>query len=248
MFIDYLTLLLVNMAAGLVILAGFFLRGLSSPNPRPWAAPLAMVGAVAFLVGLHMTLTWPITGDLRFANVAFGETSVMLGVLLLGAALVVAKGWDLLPLSIYAVVAGVAAIVLGVTIYLLKLTQSPALATAGFVLSGLAGVAAPVVLLLRKQAKVRALMALVLLAAAGIWAFIGYGAYYMHVEGYTKGLRAPKPATAPASPGAQAQAGAGAQTTGSQPATPGLTSTQPGGAAGSQPGDLRRKIQDEYNR
>lgn len=207
MFIDYITLMLVNMAAGFAILACFFLWGVNGPNHRPWAPAFAMVGLVAFATGLHMTLTWPIPdlskvvpagGNLRFANIAFGEMSVLLGALFLGLALAAARGWGMLVLSVYAVLAGVAAIVVGVAIGKSGLTAKPELTAIGFVISGLAGVCSPVVLALRRVAIARAAMTLVLLAAGGIWAVTGYGAYWMHVNSYgpqEKTRQGPAPTT-----------------------------------------------------
>jgi len=43
-FIDYLTLMLVNMAAGLIVLAFFLWRGLGSPGEKSWAAGFAVAG------------------------------------------------------------------------------------------------------------------------------------------------------------------------------------------------------------
>ena len=37
MFIDYLPMMLVNMAAGLFVLAWFWCRGMDNPDQRAWA-------------------------------------------------------------------------------------------------------------------------------------------------------------------------------------------------------------------
>ena len=60
MFIDYITLMLINMAAGLVMLAFYVYLDLDRPNNQRWAPGFAMVGVVALITGLHMTFTWPL--------------------------------------------------------------------------------------------------------------------------------------------------------------------------------------------
>jgi len=189
-FIDYITLLLVNMTAGLVILAAFLLRGLGAATEKDWAPGLGIVGLVATLAGLHLALTWPIPQlpqiNLRFANAAFGETSVMLGVLFLGAALAVAKGWRLVPVGIYAAVAGAVAIVIGIRIAMLGLTAMPVPTGIGFILSGLAGI---LTLLVFLRTGVRALKlgaAACLIVAAAIWAFVAGAAYWSHLAAWSK--------------------------------------------------------------
>ena len=82
MFIDYLTIMLVNMAAGLAILALFVLKYLNGDRKK--LAPGFLVAASWPLVtGLHEIFTWPIVSSY---NIPFGEMSVLYGVLMLGAA------------------------------------------------------------------------------------------------------------------------------------------------------------------
>jgi putative membrane protein len=85
MFIDYVTLMLANMAAGLLVLAVFLWRDISAATPdsgRRWAPAMAVPGLIATITGFAMTFTWPLPSPY---NIAFGETSVMLGVLFLAA-------------------------------------------------------------------------------------------------------------------------------------------------------------------
>ncbi len=181
MFIDYLTLLLINMAAGYAILACFVFRGLDSDHEKAYVPAFAITGLVAVVMGAHMCAAWPLPGPY---NSAFGETSVMLGVLFLGGALAVAKGWPLHALGIYAVFAGLAAMVVGVRILQLGLTKSPGISGTGFLLSGLGGLLVLPVLMLRKVRLVRVLAAVVLLVAAIIWARTGLLAYSGHMESF----------------------------------------------------------------
>jgi putative membrane protein len=187
---DYITLMLANMAAGLVILACFFLWGLGKPNEKSWAAGLAIVGLVAVVAGFHMTLTWPIPklekANLQWADAAFGETTVMLGVLFLGAALATARGWSLVPVTIYGAIAGGLAIVLGVRILDLGLSAKPPLTGAGFILTGLAGVASLWVALMPQRRLPKVVAAVLLIPAAGIWLLTVALGYWMHLEALSK--------------------------------------------------------------
>jgi len=183
--IDFLTLMLINMAAGLLVLAWYVARGLDDPDQPRWAAAFAVPGLVATLSGFRVTWTWPLPGSF---NSAFGETSVMLGVLLLGAAWSLAKNRDLLPLGIYAFFAGLTGILIGVRIVALGLTLVPLLTGLGFVLTGSAGVFAGLTLRLRSNMPVRIMGALVLVASAAIWALNGYMGYWDHLQRFAKYL------------------------------------------------------------
>jgi putative membrane protein len=184
LFIDFVTLLLVNMTAGFVLLAGLVALGLDKPDPRRWVPGFLVVGLMATVFGGYMTVTWPLPGP--FSS-AYGEMSVLFGVIFLGAALAMALGWELTTVGVYAFFAGLAAMLIGVRILNLGLTLQPLLAGVGFILSGLGGVfAAPTLLWLGKSLPFRYAAALVLLAAAGIWALTAYGAYWQHIEHFSK--------------------------------------------------------------
>lgn len=179
MYIDYLTLMLINMAAGLALLACYVCLDFDGGNSKRWVPGFAIVGFLALITGLHMTFTWPLPGAY---NVAFGEMSVLLGVLFLAAALAFAKDWDLLSLAIYAFFAGLAAFVIGVRIIGLGMTLKPWFSGIGFILTGLAGVFALPALYLRSRRSVRLLGTIVLATAAFIWAITGYTAYRGHLS------------------------------------------------------------------
>ncbi len=73
MFIDYITLMLINLAAGLSLLSAYVYRGLDEPVQKRWVPGFGVVGAIALVTGLHMVFTWAVPGSY---NIAFGETSV----------------------------------------------------------------------------------------------------------------------------------------------------------------------------
>jgi putative membrane protein len=179
MMIDYVTLMLVNMAAGFFLLGCFVWRDLDAQDMSSWAPAFGICGLVATVCGFVMTFTWPLPKQPY--SMAYGEMSVLLGVLLLGTALATAKRWGLMPLAGYALFAGVAAMLLGVRIIDLRLTDKPILSGIGFVLSGTAGIFAPLMVWQSEQKGLRLIGALVLFGAAAIWAWTGYLAYWAHM-------------------------------------------------------------------
>ncbi len=185
MFINYVALMLINLTASLALLAAFAYDGMGKKDARHWSPAFAIAGLVQLGTGTHMIWTWPLPGS---HNVAFGEMSVLIGALFLGTALAQAMQWDLLPITIYAFLAGVAAIVVGVRLINLEMTKEPLVAGMGYVLSGLAGVLAPAGYLLRENRLVRILGTLLLLGAAAIWAVTGYLSYWGHMVDYAKWL------------------------------------------------------------
>ncbi len=194
MFIDYITLMLINMVGGLVVLGLYVLWPVDKDEGKAWGVPLAMAGLVALATGLHMSLTWPIpdlsavegqVSNPLFANAAFGEMSVLLGVLLLGGGAALMKRWSLKPLTIYAFVAGLTAMVIGVRLWGLELTKEPTLTGIGFILTGLCGVLSGPFLRVRKVLAARVVAAVVILAAAGIWALTALGAYWVHLKNFS---------------------------------------------------------------
>ena len=178
MMVDYVTLMLVNMAGGFFLLGCFVRRGLDTEDKINWAPAFGICGLVAAVCGFAMTFTWPLP---RPFSMAFGEMSVLLGVLFLGTAWVLARGWELMPLTIYAFFAGAAAILLGVRIIELGLTNNPILSGVGFILSGAAGMFSPAVVWQSEQKELRVVSSIVLFAISGIWAWTGYLAYWAHI-------------------------------------------------------------------
>ena len=179
MMIDYLTLMLINMSAGLFLLGCFVWRDLDTPEDfGRWVPPFAICGLVAAIGGFAITFTWPLPQPY---NSAFGEMSVLLGVLWVGLALALAKKWELLPLAIFAVFAGAAAAVLGIRILDLGLTKKPVLSAAGFILCGICGVFSPLIAWQSSNKGLRLIGMLVLFAASAIWALTGYSSYWLHM-------------------------------------------------------------------
>ncbi|MEH2357075.1 DUF981 family protein [Nostoc sp.] len=188
MFIDYITLMLINMVAGLFLLADYVYRGIDNSNQRPWIPGFGITGAIALTTGLHMSFTWPVMGSF---NIAFGETSVLFGILFIAAAIALAQNWDLLTIAIYGFFAGAVAIVVGIRIINLNLTKQPLLSGIGFILTGLGGIFAAPTLYWKTNRTWRLIGVAVLIVAALIWALTGYLAYWNHLEGFQKWVPAP---------------------------------------------------------
>lgn len=182
MFIDYVSLMLINMVGGLVILACFIWRDIDREDNRFWAPAFALPGIIAAVSGFAMTLSSPLP---KPYSSAYGETSILLGFLFLAAAWSLAKGWKLFPLGIYAFFAGLTGVIIGIRIINLGLTASPLISGLGFILTGSGGIFAEIVILNRHRKWLRVIGALVLLSAAAIWAFTGYFAYWIHLHANT---------------------------------------------------------------
>jgi putative membrane protein len=182
MFIDYITLMLMNLVAGLVLLATYVYFGLDESNQKRWVPGFGMVGAIALVTGLHMTFTWPVIGSF---NIAYGETSVLFGILFIGTSLALATSWDLLTLSIYGFFAGLVSLLIGVRFINLGLTPTPLRVGIAFILVGLGGVFSAPTLYFRKNRLLRTIGAIVLLVAALIFSHIGLDAYWAHLETFS---------------------------------------------------------------
>ena len=181
MFIDYLTLIMINLVAGTAILAYYIFAGFTSEDQRPFAAGFGIVGLLGVVLGLAMTFTWPLPGSY---NIGYGEATTLFGAVFLATAFALYHRWDLRPVAIFAFFAGVYAVIVGIRIISLNMTQEPLLSGVGFILAGLGGVLAFPVLGLLKNKTFRLLAALVLVATALLWAVTFYGSLWAHMESF----------------------------------------------------------------
>jgi putative membrane protein len=184
LFVDWVSLLLLNAMAGYFLLAYYVYAGLDDPEQTKWAAPFVMVGVLAAIFGGIMAVTWPLPGAY---GSAYGEMSVLLGFVFAGAGVAMAKGWNLRVVAWYAFFPGVAAVIIGVSLIALRLTLAPVLSGTGFILSGLAGIfAGPTLTWLKSDRPFRILAALVLAVTGLIWAATVYPAYWMHMKMFAR--------------------------------------------------------------
>lgn len=184
MFIDFLTIIMINLVAGTVLLAYFLWKGLDEEDQRPYAAAFFVTGLLSLTTGLRLAFTWPLPGPY---NVGYGDASTLFGIVFLGASLAMWQGWDLKPVALYGFFAGVDAVIVGVRILSLQLGREPLVAAVGFVLAGLAGVCSfPFLNWFRDNKMIRWISIAVLLITAAIWAATFYGALWGHLESFAK--------------------------------------------------------------
>jgi putative membrane protein len=182
MFIDYVALMLANLAASL-FLVGTLAIFYPDRQPKRVAPGLLVTGFIGTVTGLDTIFHWPLPGSY---NIAFGAPATALGVLLFVGGLALLLDWDLLSLTIFAVIFGAVSIILGLRIAVLGMTNSPPLATAGFVLAGVAGLLSMPFYFFKRSLGLKVLLVVVLFLAAVIWAFTAFGAYWQHLEDFSK--------------------------------------------------------------
>jgi putative membrane protein len=184
MFVDYLTLVMINLVAGSVLLAYYLWKGMDEKDQRPYAAAFFVTGLVGMVTGFQLSFTWPLPGSF---NVGYGDAATLFGVVFMATAIALWQGWNLIPVSIYSFFAGIDAIIVGIRLYSLQLGQEPLVAAIGFVLAGLGGVGAfPFLQWFKDNKAVRWLAVAVLLVTAAIWAFTFYGALWAHMASFAK--------------------------------------------------------------
>jgi putative membrane protein len=188
MYIDYTPLMLVNLVAGLVLLAAWVFLDLDTERERRWVPAMATAGVVGLAAGLHMIFTWPLPGAL---NTVYGPLSVFYGILLLGLAFVLSFRLDVLPVAIYAAFAGLATLLLGIQVFQQGLTPYPQLTGAALAWMGVVGLDAVPMLRIRAVPAFRVLAAIGLLVAAVLWGVVAYLSAWQHVAPATQW----KPAT-----------------------------------------------------
>ena len=98
-------------------------------------------GFYLFISGLGISLIWPFTISSGVYNVLFGGIATMGGLILLASAIVLARNTDPRPVTYFAAIGGLYALIdaYGITRY--NLTSSPLIATLGYL-----GFAAPAIL------------------------------------------------------------------------------------------------------
>jgi putative membrane protein len=186
---------MINLVAGTVLLAYYLWRGIDEKDQRPYAAAFFGVGLLSLVTGLQLSFTWPLPGSY---NVGYGDTTTLFGVVFLATSLALWQGWNLLPVSIYAFFAAIDALIVGVRIWSLQLTQEPLISAVGFVLSGLAGLGVfPFFMWFRKNKTVRWIGILLLLGTAVLWGITFYGSLWGHMASFSKWVPATMGTPAP---------------------------------------------------
>lgn len=182
MFLDWLTLMLLNMMVALVLFALFMGRFIEK-DPKKSIPGFLLTGFIALVTGFRMVFTWPLPGAY---NIIYGELTVLFGAFLFMAGISVAFGWNLITIGIYSFFAGAASVLLGIRILNLNLTSEPLVAAAGFILTGATAIITLPALAFPKMKWIRWLVALAALVSALIWIVVGFPAYWQHIDAFSK--------------------------------------------------------------
>ena len=182
MFVDWLTLLLVNMMVALVLHA-LFMGFWIDKDAKKVIPGFLLVGAIALIAGFRMVFTWPLPGPY---NIIYGELSVLLGAFFFMTGLALHFGWSLITIGIYALFGGAVAILLGIRIWVSAMTSEPFVAGLGFVVTGATAVITLPGLALPKMKWIRWLVALGALGSAVIWIVVGFPSYWAHIDAFGK--------------------------------------------------------------
>ena len=186
MFIDFLTLVMINLVAGTALLAFYLWRGIDEKDQRAYAAAFFGVGLISLVTGLQISFTWPLPGSY---NVGYGDTTALFGVVFLTTAIALWVGSNLIPVGIYSFFAAIDALIVGFRIYSLNLTKEPLISAVGFILAGLAGLGVfPFLMWFRENKTVRWIGVLLLLATTVLWAVTFYGSLWGHMDSFSKWL------------------------------------------------------------
>ena len=182
MFIDYLSLIIINMVAGLALLADYLRKGQDQEDQRPYAAAFGGTGLLALILGLNLSLTWPLPGN---HNILFGETTTLFGAVFLMTGYALSQGWNLFPVSIFAFFAGIDAFLMGLNILFSKTSQEPLISVLGFLLIGLLGIfSAPYLMYFQNKNIFRWVAIGSLLITAAIWLLIFGGELWSHLDNF----------------------------------------------------------------
>ena len=185
MFIDYLAVMLINLGAGLALLAHYLYVKPPKETRKSWAAGFFAVGILGILTALPMVLTWPLPGGF---NVAYGEPALYFATLFLAAGLTLTFEWEPLIPAIYGFFGAIYAIVIGLRIQDLKLGAQPTVALIGFLLTGIGGLLVLPTIQWRDNKQLALLTAIILGLAAIVWLFTGYDAGWGHILEFGKYL------------------------------------------------------------
>ncbi|PSR21901.1 MAG: hypothetical protein C7B45_08950 [Sulfobacillus acidophilus] len=185
MFIDYLAVMLVNLGAGLALLAHYLYVKPDKQYRKSWAAGFFAVGLLGIVTAVPMVITWPLPGGF---NVAYGEPALYFSVLFLAAAMTLTFEWEPLIPAIFGFFGAIYAIVIGIRIEDLHLGADPLAALLGFLLTGIGGLLVLPTIQWRDNRTLAVITAIILGLAAIIWLYTGYDAGWGHILDFAKYL------------------------------------------------------------
>ncbi len=107
-------------------------EGASEATRMGFAAASGAAGLYLFLTGLAINFMWPINLSGGVYNVLFGGISALGGLVMLAGAAALAKNLDLRPVTYFAAVVGVYAIIDAAAIFSYGLTKEPLMSALGY--------------------------------------------------------------------------------------------------------------------
>jgi len=181
--IDFLALMLVSLAAGFVVLAHYLYVNPDHDERQSWASAFFAAGLIGTLTSVPIVIGWPLPGAY---NIAFGEPALFLSVAFLGAAAALAFKWEPLFPALFGFFGGIIAIVVGIRIMDLGMTQEPALTMIGYVSAGIGGCLTLPAINWRHVRWIALTAAVALGIAAAVFLLTGYEAYWGHLVQFAK--------------------------------------------------------------
>ncbi|MDA8345475.1 MAG: DUF981 domain-containing protein [Thermaerobacter sp.] len=181
--IDYLAVMLVSVGVGLALLA-FYLFFAPDESKRPtWGGAFLIIGLVLFFLALNIDLHWILPSSY---NIAFGEPALLFATIYSVAGILLLMKQDLLGPAIIGFFAGIVPIVVGLRMMNMGMTSEPGLSGTGYILAGLGGMLTLPAIGYKNQKTIVYLAALVLIVAAVIFCYMGYGAFWSHLASFAK--------------------------------------------------------------
>lgn len=178
-FIDYLTIMLIDLAGGLINLT-WFLWKLNKPKEySKFVSGFLLVGILGLLTSLPMVLTWPLPGSY---NIAFGEPMLLFSLIFLLLAISIIKQWPWDGIVVFAVLGSIMAIVIGIAIYSFNLTNTPFFAMMGYLMTAFGALISSYLVYRPKNKPLLILATILFVLSTILWLYIGYYAYYMHLS------------------------------------------------------------------
>jgi putative membrane protein len=185
MFVDFTGVMLVGIATGFVILAHYLYRNPEPEQRQPWAAGFFAAGLLGVLTSLPMILSWPLPGSY---NIAFGEPALFLSIAFLAAAITLALKWEPLIPALYGFFGGIIAVVVGLRMMTLGMTNEPVMTGIGYLAAGLGGMATLPAINWRSIRWLALAAAVLLGIAALVFLITGYLAFWSHLSDFAQWL------------------------------------------------------------
>ncbi|MBN1369765.1 MAG: DUF981 domain-containing protein [Dehalococcoidaceae bacterium] len=186
MYIVFVTLMNANVAVALFLLAVFVYRGIFSESARNFVPAFTITGAVATATGLNMVFTAPMPGSW---NIVMGESSVLIGVLLLGTAWSISKSYSFTPLGVYGAMAGIVVITMGLRVINLELGSNPMPTGLALIVAAVPGIfSLPAAFFAKSNPGLSRLCQwaaiILLVVAAGMLAYTAITGYWGHLDSF----------------------------------------------------------------